>query len=439
MRFYSYKDTEGVIHLEVTPFSYGYFYEAKDLTKHPFLDRYKDELIEKMKHDRSGTRLLTQHMRAYSTDGISRHGSAFPVLFALFVDDWIGLTVRGNNRTSLTSYKRIEIMQEYNVSAQDIRKHFKWILLRYVKGGIVTLDDMDFAVEAVGVHIALIRAGLVDSDKTDLNRFKTLSDLAKYRKEIWEQPSADKGMPERVQKLIRSGELEIYYEDSRMVVYNILTSKACELTGSADWCTTRGAFNSYKKDGDLYTVHIKGKPDERYHLSFARFEFTDENNNPLHSLAVKQLSLDSVFKGSIFDKSATKHRQEEIIRAGSDENIWLEDVLDIMDANQKELYVAIETYPEMLSNLEMDAQIDFLVDHNELVDYATHGAQKKFIGVEGYWEAIRYIKKPDLGLQTAAIDHSPEALGLIDDPDWRAQEYHDSVWPIEDEDREDDF
>ena len=135
---------------------------------------------------------------------------------------------------------------------------------------------MDFAVEAVGVHIALIRAGIVDSDKTDLNRFKTLSSLAKYRKEIWEQPSADKGMPERVQKLIRSGELEVYYEDSNMVVYNILSSEACKLTGSADWCTTRGAFNSYKKDGDLYTIHIKGKPDERYHLSFARFEFTDE-------------------------------------------------------------------------------------------------------------------------------------------------------------------
>ena len=37
MRFYSYKDVEGVVHFEATPFSYGCFYEAKDLYQAPLL------------------------------------------------------------------------------------------------------------------------------------------------------------------------------------------------------------------------------------------------------------------------------------------------------------------------------------------------------------------------------------------------------------------
>ena len=66
MKFYSYKDIEGVVHFEATPFSCGVFYEAKDLTKHPFLDRYKEEIAARIRSDRAADLAITPRGRSTS-------------------------------------------------------------------------------------------------------------------------------------------------------------------------------------------------------------------------------------------------------------------------------------------------------------------------------------------------------------------------------------
>ena len=405
----------------------------KTFTKHPFLDRYGDELQSRIALDRSKTLAFDMYIQNVHRSYIRGIASwrpnettdlSYVKLFPILVQEIIDRTTKGQGVLAHV----YDLLDESKIQEQDIKKHFKWILLKYLKGGIPRLEDMSSTIDNIAIYEALKKRGLVEQQYYDLNRFRSSSDLSNYVYSIWDQSNKGEISPDRIQKLIRNGELEVYYEDSTMVVYNILTSKACELTGSADWCTTRGAFNNYKKDGDLYTIHIKGKPDERYHLSFARFEFTDENNSPIIRTDVLKLNLDSVFKGSIFDKSAKQHRIKEIVRAYESNYVDAMAAIDSHGCWSGEIFSALESYPHILKYFRSETQMAYLALHPEHIDHADMYTVRNFIE-KGGWEAIQYVHWPDIELQFSAIRQSPKALALIDDPYSKSEEHHAELWP----------
>ena len=78
MKFYS---EDQIARYEAPEGSWGYFYEAKDLTKHPFLDRYREELIARIRRDRTNIH-LGMNVRKDMDDSDN-----WPKKFAEFVDD----------------------------------------------------------------------------------------------------------------------------------------------------------------------------------------------------------------------------------------------------------------------------------------------------------------------------------------------------------------
>ena len=119
-----------------------------------------------------------------------------------------------------------------------------------------------------------------------------------------------------------------------------------------------------------------------------------------------------------------------------------------MDASQEENYAgAVDNLLLilLLSNLDYeDAQIDIsgTIILN-LVEHASFEATERSTSEMSKDTGKLYSTYQKSGCRTGEnsyIDQSPEASRTDRRPiSWRAQEYHDSVWPIEDEYREDDF
>ena len=142
MRFFNARDLPRV---ESTIALYGYFYEAKDLTKHPFLAKYRDELIDRIRRDRDN--YLIDLVRAGETPE-EEYPQAFAKLFEKEIQYVVGSSFWGGSGF-------YEIIDESNVTHADITKNFKWVVLKYVQRKIDRLEDLrNVAADLVFLEVA---------------------------------------------------------------------------------------------------------------------------------------------------------------------------------------------------------------------------------------------------------------------------------------------
>ena len=147
-----------------------------------------------------------------------------------------------------------------------------------------------------------------------------------------------------VEELLADKELDVHYEDSKIVVYALHSSRACEVTGSPSWCTTSWAFEKYSEKGQLYTVHVKNDPGEMYHMHFELAEFEDKDKNPISEWVADKYGFQRVFPGSIFDYKQRKKRVDAML-----ENLG---VIQTIGWNSDEMVQVITKKPGLLRDLE---------------------------------------------------------------------------------------
>ena len=336
MKFYTENQ---IVRLESEETLWGYFYEAKDLTKHPFLDKYRDELIDRIRRDRDN--YLIDPVRAGETPE-----EEYPQAFAKLFEREIRLVTVRSYWGGSGFY---DIIGDANVTHADITKNFKWVVLKYVQRKIDRLEDLrNVAADLVFLEVAKkpkFKRKLEELDiRYDINKYKDASDLAFSAEVIRDSLSAPESKP-TIEELLADKELDVHYEDSKIVVYALHSSRACEVTGSPSWCTTSWAFKKYSEKGQLYTVHVKAARNKMFHLHFENFEFTDENNEPIREYEAEEYRFDKVFPGSVFDwKSGTQIRVKAML-----ENI---NVIETIGWNSDEMVQVITKKPTLLRELE---------------------------------------------------------------------------------------
>lgn len=274
---------------------YVSLFEAKDLSKHPELKRQERKLIAKLERDRT-------------------FGA-----FGLYYDDMepIEAFVKLTEAWMKDNAIRNRMTEHFNVSEDEIRKYFGWIVMGYTKGNF-SFEDIPTIIATLGLYQVFKRKGNLDSDLRDINRL-SYEDL-KYmiRHDMFNLDVLDAGENEdKKQKILANKEAEVHYEDSKVIVYTVKSSKACTVLGSNNWCTSysSGAFERYGKSGKLFIVEVKNST-EKYHISFepGNLEFKDKNNDDFDYDVVKRYNFGRIFPGSLFDPNASQQVKARAIR-----------------------------------------------------------------------------------------------------------------------------
>ena len=265
-------------------------------------------------------------------------------------------------------------LDEANVTIQDLRKNFKWIILKYIKEDIRLIEDILTVVVDLMI-LEMIKKPKIRKEierkeggsfpfATDINKYKNATGLAtdmKVATDILIEPEPKLS----IEELEKLGELEIIYKDGKWIAFELKTARACADTGSDAWCTTRWAFDDYRSEGKLYTVQRKNSDTEMYHFHFERGEFTDENNDQLESYHLDELPLDKIFPWSPFNAKNKKQQVELLVNAAKSREDDSEEVFykvgDLIDAfHIPEDVVAefLEEYP----NIGFYFSTDYLTD-----------------------------------------------------------------------------
>ena len=397
MRFYSETLIERFRDVE----SWGYFYEAKDLTKHPFLDRYRTELVKSAERDR--TFLYTARYHVNNTAILDKAEDDVEKYYPIAIAETFENAIKERLRVGFPQADMQEALDESNIKEHDIHRYFKWVILKYVKYGTFQLEDITgVALDLITLEIAKRRR--IEGVETDINRYKHHGELADKMAIVRLTIRKSKVLP-TIDELLDSGELKIHHEDSKIVVYTLHSPAACEATGSNQWCTTSWAFERYSKDGQLYTVHVKNNSKEMYHLHFELLEFEDQNKNPIPEWAVDEYNFDRVFPGSIFDYKQREKRVDAML-----DNL---SVVNSIGWHMEEMKEVLTKKPSLLGELE-----EILV-HNE------HGNHEDIPS-----EIIEHVLKIDPNhvfdleyisewMQEVIVRHDPELLQRL---------YEDSVY-----------
>lgn len=99
----------------------------------------------------------------------------------------------------------------------------------------------------------------------DINRFKNEAELANALKSYPDEVASKKDAKNnRAQELIDNGEAQVIVNNSKWLIVKPRTKDAsCHFGKGTKWCTaatkSENLFDHYKKEGDLYTILLKGE------------------------------------------------------------------------------------------------------------------------------------------------------------------------------------
>lgn len=170
------------------------------------------------------------------------------------------------------------------------KKHVQWLLTLILrKTNPMPLEDLEHAGEALTKFMAMKQARALPADKTDINTYKSLSDLNLVLR--GEQQHAANALVSQEQAML--AQCDVLYDGADYRVLSLLTkAAACYFGCDTEWCTAWGApncrhpgrtnmFDDYIKRGPLYYVLAKASQ-QKFQLSFGADQYMDANDSAIN-------------------------------------------------------------------------------------------------------------------------------------------------------------
>jgi len=247
-------------------------------------------------------------------------------------------------------------------------KYVRWILDRYISGGIKRAEDFGRAGSALEFFDR--RKKRLPVEQRDIQRIPdiyTLENLADKLSSEEERSGKEIKADEkaRVMRDVRT----IYDGPKGKILVPTTQESSCFLGRGTKWCTAakkNNQFNYYNKQGDLYVIMPKDGRKFQFHLESG--QLTDERDTPVDA--------DSFMK----------------------QYPW---VFDVLQLSEKTQLAAVKQY---------GYAIRFIKNPSEQVQLAA---------VERNGTAIGYIKKPSEQVQLAAVKQTGYAIEFINNPSER--------------------
>ena len=213
--------------------------------------------------------------------------------------------------------KDVELQTRTGNKYQIVKPYMKWIFNRYSQGHIRSWEDVIVRAIPDIIEYHKLKSKL-PTDKRDIIKYKKASEI----REIIEEFNADKefrlakAKEDQQKQLIKSGEAEVFYKGSNVLVIIPRTFEASCAFGTKDWCTVRAknTYDEHVADGPLYIIMMMGKPYYQFH--FETMQFMDKRDDPIDILKTREIFpiLRKIFKDYIqFAKNPSESMQMEAI------------------------------------------------------------------------------------------------------------------------------
>jgi hypothetical protein len=183
----------------------------------------------------------------------------------------------------------------FAVDPDPVKKNAQWLLTIIMrKNNPMPLEDLEYAGETL-TKFAEMKKSRALPPKTDINRFKSLSELNAAMR--GEQEHATTALASEEQTMLK--QTNVLYDGPDYRVLSPLTkAAACYFGRDTEWCTAWGnhlemglsqqgrqptrtnLFDTYVKQGPLYIVWDKTN-NKLWQLSFAAGQFMDVNDRSI--------------------------------------------------------------------------------------------------------------------------------------------------------------
>ena len=225
---------------------------------------------------------------------------------------------------------------------------------KYIKRAIRSMEDM---AKTVDQHRYLRdfkeKASPWTHSTMISNRIKTADELFDITINAWIELEGGGAKDDKIERLIDEGDISVHYEDNKMIIYVVHTKKGCNATGEgANWCTTGSYYQHYANKGELYTIHIKGKPQEKYHLKLSLLmNMSISRTTILLVLRPKMLKLAKIFPESVFNKANKDERMEGISIISNEGTRPLGDYMNAIGLDHSEIDEEVKRDPRFILEL----------------------------------------------------------------------------------------
>jgi hypothetical protein len=231
---------------------------------------------------------------------------------------------------------------------QHNRGYFIWIYNQIKRG----LKNEDFYKVKEYLRLFNKFINVIDKDKRDINKYKTVQDLYLAVKDFEENEDEIATSKTSELKKIREEEIDLVYSDSEWSVYVPLTERASCLIGKGtQWCTaadkSNNMFDHYNRDGKLYVL-INKDDDSKYQLHFESNQLMDANDREVSA----SYFFDNIGSGELYDflKGESDNFYEFILKT-SVEDIAGGGYSETFDEALNSANKDSETYREILNDL----------------------------------------------------------------------------------------
>jgi hypothetical protein len=198
-----------------------------------------------------------------------------------------------------------------------VKKNSQWLLTQILrKQNAMPMEDLRTASETLTKYDEMKKARQIPANKSDINSFKSLSDLyLVIRGEVQQIQTADE--QEKQEMLAQS---DVLINDDRILVVSPNTVQAARYWGrNTEWCTAYGDakgrhptrtdnyFDYYNTKGKLYVV-IEKENKTYWQLHFESGQFMDVNDTsfPIENLVLKYPEIFKAIGEDKFIKYADK-------------------------------------------------------------------------------------------------------------------------------------
>jgi hypothetical protein len=178
-------------------------------------------------------------------------------------DDFKEIVTASNNKTAYATWLAKKVVDKL-IKSEDIYKYEK--------------------------YFKIFERRKKDYPFTDINQFKTKSDISQFISKSTELASQEEEDPSKQKGISKDDKYKEFYigEVDGFKVYKLpkgrtdLHGASCELGSGTEWCTATGKIDKYFKDyieqGPLF-IFIKG--DEKYQFHYESNSFMDKNDEPV--------------------------------------------------------------------------------------------------------------------------------------------------------------
>lgn len=176
-----------------------------------------------------------------------------------------------------------------SVDPDPQKKNSQWLLTSVLrKNQPMPFEDLAHASESLTKFAEMKRAGELAPDKTDINRFRSLSDLNVALR--GEQEQRTTALATQDQAML--AQTDIIYDGPDFRVISLKTKEAAAYFSSdTEWCTAWGMpgcrhptrtnqYESYIRKGPLYVIFDKSTH-EKWQFSFATDQYMDVEDNQI--------------------------------------------------------------------------------------------------------------------------------------------------------------